>query len=161
MNYHPFVQEISQFYQLNLDLEKGVSLSPKHNQLFRLSESLKCWNGGNQAKCLRDRSILVKIYLFIFTKIDLSPPVTLTWSGGAMMLGKLSVPGRPTCFDCSRARAYCAFCRCGWGLFGHFFSHLSFLSSFSLSLWETARYRLKYCLKGRKPKTNQPTLKMR
>ena len=33
----------------------------------------------------------------------------------------------------------------GGGLFGHFFSHLSFLSP---SLWETARYRLKYCLKG-------------
>ena len=32
------------------------------------------------------------------------------------------------------------------GLFGHFYSHLSFLSS--SSLWETARYRLKYCLKG-------------
>ena len=50
-----------------------------------------------------------------------------------MVLGKLSVPGRPTNFDCSGARAYCAF-SCGWGLFGHFFSHLSFLSSFSLSL---------------------------
>ena len=34
----------------------------------------------------------------------------------------------------SRARAYCACSRCGWGLFGHFYSHLSFLSSFSLSL---------------------------
>ena len=34
----------------------------------------------------------------------------------------------------SRARAYCACSRCGRGLFGHFFSHLSFLSSFSLSL---------------------------
>ena len=34
----------------------------------------------------------------------------------------------------------------GGGLFGHFFSHLSFLFSFSLSLGETARYRL-----------NQPT----
>ena len=32
----------------------------------------------------------------------------------------------------------------GW--FGHFFSSLSFL--FFLPLWETARYRLKYCLKG-------------
>ena len=50
-------------------------------------------------------------------------------------------------FDNSRARAYCACSRCGWGLFGRFYSHLSFLSSFSLSL-ETARYRLKYCLKG-------------
>ena len=32
------------------------------------------------------------------------------------------------------------------GLFGHFFSCLSFF--LSPSLWETARYRLKYCLKG-------------
>ena len=56
------------------------------------------------------------------------------WSGGAKVLGKLSVPGRPTTLDCSRARAYCACSRCGWGLFGHFFSHLSLLFSFSLSL---------------------------
>ena len=81
------------------------------------------------------------------------------WSGGAMVLGKLPVLGRPTNLDESRARAYCACSRCGWGLFGHFFSHLSFLFSFSLSLGETARYRLKYCLKGPlSPKTtNQPT----
>ena len=56
------------------------------------------------------------------------------WSGGAMVLGKLPVPGRPTSLDKSRARAYCSCSRCGWGLFGHFYSHLSFLSSFSLSL---------------------------
>ena len=56
------------------------------------------------------------------------------WWGGAMVLGKLPVPGRPTNFDYSRARAYCANSRCGWGLFGRFFSHLSFLFSFSLSL---------------------------
>ena len=48
------------------------------------------------------------------------------------MLDKLSVPGRPTNLDYSRARAYCACSRCGWGLSGHFFSRLSFLSSFSL-----------------------------
>ena len=58
----------------------------------------------------------------------------LGWSGGAKVLGKLPVPGRPTDLAYSRARAYCAFSRCGWGLLGHFFSHLSFLSSFSLSL---------------------------
>ena len=58
----------------------------------------------------------------------------LGWSGGAMVLGKLPVPGRPTHLDKSRARAYCACSRCGWGLFGHFYSPLSFLSSFSLSL---------------------------
>ena len=51
-----------------------------------------------------------------------------------MVLGKLPVPGRPTNLDYSRARAYCTCCRCGWGLFGHFFSRLSFLFSFSLSL---------------------------
>ena len=56
------------------------------------------------------------------------------WSGGAMVLGKLPVPGRPTSLDKSRARAYCSCSRCGWGLFGHFCSRLFFLSSFSLSL---------------------------
>ena len=53
------------------------------------------------------------------------------WSGGAKVLGKLPVPGRPTYLDYSRARAYCACNRCGWGLFGHFFSQLSLLISFS------------------------------
>ena len=43
------------------------------------------------------------------------------WLGGAKVLGKLPVPGRPTYLDNSRARAYCACGRCGWGLFGHFF----------------------------------------
>ena len=56
------------------------------------------------------------------------------WSGGAKVMGKLPVPGRPTSLDDSRARAYCACRRCGWGWFGHFFSQLSFLYSFSLSL---------------------------
>ena len=51
-----------------------------------------------------------------------------------MVLGKLPVPERPTNLDHSRARAYCACSRCGWGMFGHFFSRLSILSSFSLSL---------------------------
>ena len=56
------------------------------------------------------------------------------WSGGAMVLGKLPAPGRPTNLEYSRARAYCAYRRCGWGSFGRFFSCLSFLFSFSLSL---------------------------
>ena len=122
-----------------------------------------------------------------------------------MVLGKLPVPGRPTSLENSRARAYCACSWCGWVWFGYFFSHLSFLSSFSLSLvgvllvwkivgqgptvlavgaggggldifsliyhfsllspflWETARYRLKYCLKGPlslKQPTNQHFLKI-
>ena len=69
------------------------------------------------------------------------------WSGEAMALGKLPVPGRPTNLEYSRARAYCAYSRCGWGLFGHF-SLICHFSLLSPSLWETARYRLKYCLKG-------------
>ena len=80
------------------------------------------------------------------------------WSGGAMVLGRLPVPGRPACLGWSRARAYCACSRRGWGLFGHFFVW-SIISLFFLPLWETARYRLKYCLKGRlspKQPTNQP-----
>ena len=60
-------------------------------------------------------------------KYCLKGPLTqLEWSDGAKVLGKLPVPGRPTDLDYSRARAYCACSRCGWGLFGHFFSHLSF-----------------------------------
>ena len=49
--------------------------------------------------------------------------------------------------DYSRARAYCTCSRCGWGLFGHFTLVYPF-SPLSPSLWEPARYRLKYCLKG-------------
>ena len=51
-----------------------------------------------------------------------------------MVLGKLPVPGRPTTLGSSMARVYRACSRCGWGWFAHFISHLSFLSSFSLSL---------------------------
>ena len=51
-------------------------------------------------------------------------------------------------FGFSRARAYCTYSRCVWGLFGHFYSHLSFFSPLSPTLWETVRYRLKYCRKG-------------
>ena len=53
--------------------------------------------------------------------------------GWCEVLGKLSVPGRPFYLDNSRERAYCACSMCRWGLFEHFFSHLSFLFSFVLS----------------------------
>ena len=38
-----------------------------------------------------------------------------------MVPGKLSVPADPANLDNSRARAYCAYSRCGRRLFGHFF----------------------------------------
>ena len=63
-----------------------------------------------------------------------------------MVLGKLSVPRRPTNLDNSTTRAYCACSRCGWGCWDIF----SVVYLFFLPLWETARaqYGLKYCLKA-------------
>ena len=74
------------------------------------------------------RKISVLFLLFFFFSIARRKG----WSGGAMVLGKLSVPGRPTNLNYGRARAYCAYSRCGWGLFGHF-SLVYHFSSSSLS----------------------------
>ena len=79
------------------------------------------------------------------------------WSGGAMTLGKLPVPGRPIIWMIV-GQGPTALAVDLVGLFGHFYSHLS-SSPLSPSLYETARDRLKYCLKGPlNPKlpTNQP-----
>ena len=48
-----------------------------------------------------------------------------------MVMGKLSVPVCPTNLDNGRERVYCPCSRCGWGMFGHFFSspHFFFLLS--------------------------------
>ena len=56
-----------------------------------------------------------------------------------MALGKLPVPGHPTNLDESRAMAYCSYNGCGLGLFGHFYSRLSFVFSFSLSLGDSPK----------------------
>ena len=78
------------------------------------------------------------------------------------MLGKLHVPGRPTNMDYSRARAYCACSGCGWRLFGHFYSRLSFLFSFSLSLGDGPIKTENLSQRAVKPKTtNQPTYLIR
>ena len=64
-----------------------------------------------------------------------------------MVLGKLPVPGRPTIWitvgQGPTARAVGA----GGCCLDIFFSRLSSLF-LSPSLWKTAQYRLKYCLKG-------------
>ena len=81
------------------------------------------------------------------------------WSGGAKVLGKLPVPGRPTNLDSSRPRASCACRRCGWGLCGHFFSCLSLLFSFSLPLGDGPIWTEILSQRAVKPKTtNQPAL---
>ena len=69
------------------------------------------------------------------------------WSGGAMVLGKLPAQGWPT----NWVRVGQGPTVLAVGAVGDcwiFFYRLSFFFFFSPSLWETARYRLKYCLKG-------------
>ena len=71
-----------------------------------------------------------------------------------MVLGKLPVPARPTIWITVGQGPSALAVGAGGGLFGHLYSHLSFFP-LSPSLWETARYRLKYCLKG--PLNPKPT----
>ena len=69
------------------------------------------------------------------------------WSGGAIVLGKLPVPGRPTILITVGQGPTALAAGEGLGCLDIFplVCHFSFLTP---SLWETARYRLKYCLKG-------------
>ena len=73
-----------------------------------------------------------------------------------MVLGKLSVPGRPTIWMTVGQGPTALTVGAGGGgldiftLIYHFFP-------LSPSLWETARYRLKYCLKGPLNPNIQPT----
>ena len=63
------------------------------------------------------------------------------------MLGKLSVPGRPTIWINVGQGPIALAVGAGGGCLD-IFTLLYLFSSLSPSLWETARYRLKYCLKG-------------
>ena len=78
------------------------------------------------------------------------------WSGGAMVLGKLSVPGRPTIWITVGQGPTALTVGAGGGCLD-IFTLLSPLFPLSPFLWETARYRLKYCLKG-PLNTKQPIL---
>ena len=69
------------------------------------------------------------------------------WSGGAMVLGKLPVPGRPTVWMIVGQGPAALAVGAGGGCLD-IFTLLYRFSPLSPSLWETARYRLKYCLKG-------------
>ena len=64
-----------------------------------------------------------------------------------MVLGKLPVPGRPTLLMIVGQGSTALVVGAGGGCLD-IFTLIYPLSSFSPSLWETARYRLKYCLKG-------------
>ena len=75
-----------------------------------------------------------------------------------MVLGKLPVPGRPTIWMTVGQGPTALAIGAGGGCLDIFTLIYPFFP-LSPSLWETARYRLKYCLKGPlNPKpTNQPT----
>ena len=79
------------------------------------------------------------------------------WSGGAMLLGKLPVPGRPTIWITVGQGPTALAVGAGGGCLD-FFTLIYPFTPLSPSLWETARYRLKYCLKeplNPKQPTNQ------
>ena len=75
-----------------------------------------------------------------------------------MVLGKLPVPGRPTIWITVGQGPTAVAVGAGGGCLDIFTLIYPF-SSLSPSLWETARYRLKYCLRADKPTqpTNQPS----
>ena len=75
-----------------------------------------------------------------------------------MVLGKFPVPGRPTIWITVGQGPTALAVGAGGGCLNIFTLIYPFFP-LSPSLWETARYRLKYCLKGPlNPKpTNQPT----
>ena len=77
------------------------------------------------------------------------------WSGGAMVLGKLPVPGRPTIWITVGQGPTALAVGAGGGCLDIFTLIYPF-SPLSPSLWETARYRLKHCLK-RPLNLKQPT----
>ena len=84
-------------------------------------------------------------------------PTYLGWSSGAMVLGKLPVPGVLLIWIIVGQGLIALAVGAGGGCLD-IFVLLSFL--FFLPLWETDRYRLKYCLKGplnANQPTNQPT----
>ena len=64
-----------------------------------------------------------------------------------MVLGKLPVPGRPTIWITVGQGPTALAVGAGGGCLD-IFTLIDPFSPLSPSLWETARYRLKYCLKG-------------
>ena len=80
------------------------------------------------------------------------------WLGCAMVLGKLPVLGRPTIWMIVGQGPTVLALGAGGGCLD-IFTLIYLYSPLSPSLWETARCRLKYCLKGPlnpKQPTNQP-----
>ena len=93
-------------------------------------------------------SILFRNILFLVSILEMKNLLTLRGrSGGAMVLGKRSVPGRPTNLDKCSTRLTALAVGAGGKCLGIFFLS-SIFPLFFLPLWETVRCRLKYGLKG-------------
>ena len=90
--------------------------------------------------------------MWVGTQIVLEPGGR---SGGAMALGKLPVPGRPAVWITVGQGPAALVVGAGGGCLEFLLSFI-FFPPLSPSLWETVRYRLKYCLKG-PISPNQPT----
>ena len=73
-----------------------------------------------------------------------------------MVLGKLPVPRSPTLWVLAGQGPTALAVGAGEGCLD-IFTLLYLFPSLSPSLWETARYRLNYCLKGPLTQNNQPT----
>ena len=103
--------------------------------------------------------LCVCLFFTVSCRIVLLNQMTLRgWSGGAMVLGKLPVLGRPTVWLLVGKGPNALAVGAGGGCLD-FFTLIYPFSPLSPSLWETARYRLKYCLKvplNTKQPTNQP-----
>ena len=105
------------------------------------------WEYQHQLLSLNKRNI--RIILLAILPINRLASKNWGWSGGAMVLGKLPVPGQGPIALAVGAGAGCL----------DIFTLLYPFSPLSPSLWETARYRLKYYLKGPlnpKQPNNQP-----
>ena len=86
-----------------------------------------------------------KIYKAVLLRVTTYVSGVVGWSGGVMVLGKLPVPGRPTIWITVGQGPIALAVGAGGGGLDIF---TLIYPSLSPSLWETARYRLKYCLKG-------------
>ena len=140
-------------------LAKGTDLSTSYLLSWFQKASLTSLNSENASR--GGKSLRADLLLSWFQKsLCLTVRMLLEeggWSGGAK-LGKHPVPGRPTILITVGQGPIALAVGAGGGCLDIFTLTYPF-SSLSPSLWETAQYRLKYCLKGPlnpKQPTNQP-----
>ena len=106
----------------------------------------------------RNAVLLFNSFFCLPKRKEVSRWFTMRMGGGVMVLDKVPVPGRPTIWITVGQGPTALAVGAGGGCLVIFTLIYPF-SPLSPSLWKTARYRLKYCLKGPlnpKQPTNQP-----